>query len=72
VFGGKQSEETSTNRYKITISRSGFDADERSIYQFSFSDEHIHIFIVRVDGLDTASNEIALQVAKLRVWKPQM
>jgi hypothetical protein len=69
VYGGKQSDEVSTNRYRITISNSGFDAEERSIHQFSFSDDHIHFFVVRVDGLDTASNEVVLQVAKIKVMR---
>jgi hypothetical protein len=71
MYGGKQSDQVSTNRYTVTISSSGFDAEERTIHQFSFSDEHIHFFVVRVDGLDTASNEVALQVAKIRVLRPQ-
>jgi hypothetical protein len=69
IFGSKESDQIATNRYKVTISRSGHDAEERSIYQFSFSDDHIHFFVVRVDGLDTASNEVALQVAKIRVFR---
>jgi hypothetical protein len=69
VYGGKQSDQVSTNRYTVTISGSGFDAEERSIYQFSFDDEHIHLFVIRVDGLDTALQEVALQVAKLRVLR---
>ena len=70
VYGGKQSDKVDTNRYTVTISGSGFDAEERSIYQFSFDDQHIHFFAIRVDGLDTALNEVALQVAKMRVWRP--
>jgi hypothetical protein len=71
IYGGKQSDQVATNRYTVTISGSGFDAEERSIHQFSFSDEHIHFFVARVDGLDTAANEVALQVAKIRVFRPQ-
>jgi hypothetical protein len=71
VYGGKQSDQVATNRYTVTISSSGFDAEERSIHQFSFNDEHIHFFVARVDALDTASNEVALQVAKIRVFRPQ-
>jgi hypothetical protein len=71
VYGGKQSDQVATNRYTVTISGSGFDAEERSIHQFSFTDDHIHLFVVRVDGLDTASNEVALQVAKVRVYRLQ-
>jgi hypothetical protein len=71
VYGGKESDKVSTNRYTVTISGSGFDAEERSVHQFSFSDEHVHFFVVRVDGLDTAVNEVALQVAKVRVLRTQ-
>jgi hypothetical protein len=70
IYGGKQSDRVEVNRYTVTISSSGFDAEERSIHQFSFTDQHIHFFVIRVDGLDTALNEVALQIAKLRVWKP--
>jgi hypothetical protein len=70
VYGGKQSDQVGTNRYTVTISGSGFDAEERSIHQFSFDDQHIHFFAVRVDGLDTALREVALQIVKLRLWKP--
>jgi hypothetical protein len=69
MYGGKQSDKVEVNRYTVTISGSGFDSEERSIHQFSFSDEHIHFFVARVDGLDTASNEVALQVAKIRVLR---
>ena len=69
VYGGKQSDEVGTNRYTVTVSGSGFDAEERSIHQFSFDDQHIHFFAVRVDGLDTALREVALQIVKLRLWK---
>jgi len=69
VYGGKESDQVSTNRYKVPISNAGYDAEERSIHQFSFSDDHIHFFVVRVDGLDTAANQIALQVAKVRVLR---
>lgn len=55
VYGGKQSDQVATNRYTVTISGSGFDAEERSIHQFNFSDERIHFFVARVEGLDTAS-----------------
>ena len=71
VHGGRQSDEVGTNRYTVTISGSGFDSEERSIYQFSFSDQHIYLFVIRVDGLDTALNELALQIVKLRVWRPE-
>jgi hypothetical protein len=71
VYGGKQSDQVATNRYTVTISGSGFDAEERSIHQFSFSDEHIHFFVARGDGFDPASNEVALQVAKIRVLRLQ-
>ena len=71
VYGGRQSDEVGTNRYTVTISGSGFDSEERSIYQFSFSDQHIYLFVIRVDGLDTALNEVALQIVKLRVWRPE-
>jgi hypothetical protein len=70
VYGGKESDQIGTNRYKVTISGTGFEAEERSIHQFSFSDQHIHFFAIRVDGLDTALREVALQIAKLRLWKP--
>jgi hypothetical protein len=70
IYGGKQSDQVGTNRYTVTISGSGFDAEERSIHQFSFGDQHIHFFVIRVDGLDTALREVALQVAKVRVWRP--
>jgi hypothetical protein len=72
IFGTKESDQIASNRYKVTISRSGHDAEERSIYQFSFSDDHIHFFVMRVDGLDTASNEVALQVAKIRVYRTSL
>jgi hypothetical protein len=71
VYGGKQSDQVATNRYTVIISGSGFDAEERSIHQFSFSDEHIHFFVAGVDGLDTAASEVALQVAKIRVLRLQ-
>jgi hypothetical protein len=71
MYGGKQSDKVEVNRYTVTISGSGFDSEERSIHQFSFSDEYIHFFVARVDGLDTASNEVALQVAKIRVLRLQ-
>jgi hypothetical protein len=70
IYGGKQSDQVGVNRYTVTISSSGFDAEERSIYQFSFDDRHIHFFVIRVDGLDTALNEVALQIARVRAWKP--
>jgi hypothetical protein len=70
VYGGKQSDKIETNRYTVTISGSGFDAEERSIYQFSFDNQHVHFFAIRVDGLDTALNEVALQVAKMRAYRP--
>lgn len=69
VFGGKESDQIATNRYKVTISSSGYESEERSIHQFSFSDDHIHFLVVRVDGLDTALNEVALQIAKIRVYR---
>lgn len=68
VYGGKESNKIATNRYKVTVTSSGFDAEEQSIYQFSFDGEHIHFFVIRVDGLDTAVGEVALQIAKIRAW----
>jgi hypothetical protein len=72
IYGGKESDKVATNRYTVTMSSSGFDAEERSIHQFSFDNQHIHFFVIRVDGLDTALHEVALQIAKVRVWRPEL
>jgi hypothetical protein len=68
VYGGGEANKIATNRYKVTLTSSGIDAEEQSIYQFSFDGEHIHFFAIRVDGLDTAIGEAALQIAKFRAW----
>jgi hypothetical protein len=67
----QETQQVGTNRYAVTISSSGFTAEERSVYQYSFDDQHIYFLAIRVDGLDTALMEVALQVVRLRVWRSE-
>jgi len=63
---GSQVENVSVNRFLVPESHSGFQSEERCVYQFSFSDSHIHFRAARVDGVDLHSQEVAVNIAKFR------
>jgi hypothetical protein len=63
---GTQVKEVSVNRFVVPESDSGFQAEERCVYQFSFSENHIHFRAARVDGIDLHNQEVAVNIAKFR------
>ncbi|MFQ3456940.1 hypothetical protein PMN64_27020 [Bradyrhizobium sp. UFLA01-814] len=58
--------EVSVNRFLVPESRSGFQSEERCVYQFSFSENHIHFRAARVDGIDLHNQEVSVNVALSR------
>ncbi|MGY4177669.1 hypothetical protein ACVIHH_002960 [Bradyrhizobium sp. USDA 4518] len=65
--GGEHVTEISTNRFMMPIATSGFQSEERMVYEYSFSDEHVQFLAIRVDGVDSHSQEVIFQVARVRV-----
>ena len=67
--GGSDTESVAVNRYIVPLSSSGFQSEERCVHEFSFSDEHIQFLVIRLDAIDTAANEVVLNIAKFRTVK---
>ncbi|QQO35348.1 hypothetical protein JJC00_06600 [Bradyrhizobium diazoefficiens] len=63
---GTSVKEVGVNRFLVPESHSGFQSEDRCVFQFSFSDNHIHFRAARVDGLDLHNQEVAVNVAKFR------
>jgi hypothetical protein len=63
---GTQVKEVGVNRFLVPESHSGFQSEERCVYQFSFSDNHVHFRAARVDGIDLHNREVAVNIAKFR------
>jgi hypothetical protein len=69
IYGGTLTKSLETNRYLVPPSSNGFQAERSSLYNFSFSDEHIHFLTIRLDSYDLSSQEAVLAVAKVRTSK---
>ena len=63
---GSEVKAVSVNRFLVPESRSGFQSEERCVYQFSFSENHVHFCAARVDGVDLHHQEVAVNIVKLR------
>lgn len=71
--GGSDTKQVTVNRYIVPLSSSGFQSEEKCVHEFSFSEEHIQFLVIRVDAIDTAANEVALNVAKFcTVKRPRL
>jgi hypothetical protein len=68
-YGGTETKETGTNRLVLSESKSGFQAEPRCAYQFSFSNEHMQLKAVRVDHINELAKEVVIEVCFLRAWK---
>jgi len=61
-YGGPETKGTGTNRFILSETRSGFQAEAQCAYQFSFSDRHVHCKMVRVDHINAIAKEVAFEV----------
>ena len=68
-YGGPETKETGTNRFVLCETTSGFQAEPRCAYQFSFSDKHVHLRVVRIDHINEQAKEVVLEVCTLALWK---
>jgi hypothetical protein len=63
---GQHVERLGVNRFLIPISHSGFQSEERFVYEFSCSADHIQFLAIRVHGIDSHNQEIEFEIARLR------
>jgi hypothetical protein len=68
-YGGDMAIESGVNRIALPETSSGFQAEEKCAYQFSFSDRHVHFTAFRVDHINQFANEVVLEACAVALRK---
>lgn len=64
-YCGKSCQEIRVNRMLVSATALGHQAEEHSVYQYSFSEKHVHVVIVRVDHINQHATEVTLVACTL-------
>jgi hypothetical protein len=68
-YCGEFVDKLSTNRFSVPIVDNGFNAEEGSIYWFSYSDDHLKFQIVSIEHINFHSKEIDLRYVSASLAK---
>lgn len=55
------------NEFSMPESRTGFQSEEKCVYRFSWSEDHIHFFAARMDGVDLHAKQVAVNFVVARL-----
>ena len=68
-YGGEKVKSPRVNTFSMPECTSGFQAEEKCVYNFSWSPDHVDFFVARVNGIDLHNREVVLNIANVRLFK---
>ncbi|MCK1411269.1 hypothetical protein [Bradyrhizobium sp. 76] len=69
VHGGTKTKRTSTNRYFVPVAESGLPMEPYSIFKFTFAEDSLNFFGVRVDHINSFDRSAKLLIARCRLLR---
>ncbi|MBM7482332.1 hypothetical protein ACVWWI_004357 [Bradyrhizobium sp. USDA 3686] len=69
VHGGTKTKRTSTNRYFLPVAESGLPMEPYSIFKFTFAEDNLNFFGVRVDHINSFDSSARLLIARCRLLR---
>ncbi|QHP70582.1 hypothetical protein EI171_26850 [Bradyrhizobium sp. LCT2] len=68
-YGGEKVPSPRVNQFAMPERNTGFQSEEMCVYNFSWSDTHIHFFVARANGIDLHNREVAINFANVQLMK---